>query len=319
MASKYINRELIEGILSEDVSDFIENLSDKVNGLVSLAMNDLASKNPYINFQTAVFQPINETFNSCYSPLSNLEYFVGIHSPQIERNCLDNSNWFNKLKDDFVIAWRRTRKKKRKSKAEKNNPEGKVDFTKFDGNKYNLDSFKKDLQIGLINNLSETSLVYNLSDRLILQGRDDLGSVTKVILYPVLCDNGVFKYFINRRKGFLKIDINARTENFNAKYEKVGDNLFITLKILNVLYTNICKEHPNQIFMESLVCGIPDEIYLNEEDPYNLFIKVINYLKMSDASTIKSIENPAESIFRNVLTKDSLPGYLKFIKALSDD
>ena len=63
-----ITRNLVENIAYSDNYEFGENVNQTVNNLLSLAIEDLSLKNPYVKLDSCLFQPINETFNGAYIP-----------------------------------------------------------------------------------------------------------------------------------------------------------------------------------------------------------------------------------------------------------
>lgn len=304
--------KFIENIVNSDNSEFTDKMQEKILNILALSIDELASKIPFITLDNTILQPVNETFNGAFTPMSKYVYYLGINSPQMEMNNLSRHFSFKKFWKKFVQAWhdskrRKSKRRKRKEEAEKHK------YEEFEPEKYDFEAFRHDLQLAIAQNLSETSIVYNTSDRLIIQGKDDFGTISQIEIIPVIYNGEKFKYFLGKRKGYLQIDINERYSNYNEKYQKVGENFFLMLKIFNSLFKNLTKESVNQFFVESLLYNIPDEFYKGK-DIYNVFKNIVNYLNMTDISNFVSIENKNEKIFQNKLTSNSAIVYTKFMK-----
>ncbi len=312
---KLFDRKYIENILKENDTLFSEKLNESLVNVVSLAIEDLSTKIPFVTLENCIIQPVNETFSGALTPMSKYMYLLGIGSPQLEANCVNYSRSFQKFRKKLVQAWndsRRKSKRKMKKEALKKSLEG-PKFEEFEPERYNIESFKHDLQTALAQHLSETSIVYNTSDRLIIQGKDDFGSISQIELIPVIYDGEVFKYFISKRKGFMKINMKQRLLNFNIKFESVGENFLKELKIFNTLFKNITKEIPSQFFLESLLYNVPDQIYQGN-DLYQITVNIINYLNMANMEDFVTTEDKSLKLFKSPLTKNSIILFSKFIK-----
>ena len=315
-----ITRSLIESIAQSDYSEFAENTETKVNALVSLAVEDMQASIPFVSIQKCILQPVNETFNGAITAESEYIYFLGFNSPQIEINCLQYNDWWKKFKEQLVFAWNSSKKKKKKKRRKKDQAEQPIPQYDFDTNKYNLDSLKDDLQKAFVKNLTTTSIVYNLSNCLRVIGRDEFGPKTQIFIYPCLMDGaGNFKFLISRKKGFYSINFDKRIELVNQKMSEVGYNFVSMLKILNTLFRTSSKSSsaPNQIFLESLLYNVPNELF-EGEDIYNVFIKIVNYLNLTDVNNFKSILSPDKTIAEDKATKLNQIAFLKFLNSLND-
>ena len=294
-----ISKSLIESIANSDYAEFAENTEAKVSTLVSLAVEDMAFSIPFVSTQKCILQPVNETFNGAVTAESEFMYFLGFDSPQIEINCLQ-------------------KKKKKRKKGQK---QEQVPQYEFDTEKYNIDSLKDDLQKAFVKNLTTTSIVYNQDRCLRVIGRDEFGPKTQIFIYPCLYDSsdGTYKFLISRKKGFYKINFTKRAELINQKIDAVGVNYIKMLKILNTLFRTSSKYSyaPNQIFLESLLYGVPDEFYVGDSI-YDVFIKIVNYLNLTDVSNFKSILNPEITISQDKATKSNQIAFTRFLNSLND-
>lgn len=311
-----ISRQLIESIAVEDNSEFAEEIENKVGNLVSLAVEDLSHTVPFVSLENCVLQPATENFNGAMTPESDYVYFLGFTSPQIELNCLQYNDSWKKFKERAVFAWNNSKKPK---KRKKNKKEQEVSPTAYNyvAEKYNLDALQDDLQRALVKNLTQTSIVYNNSSSLRVIGRDEFGPKTQIILYPCLLEGEDYKFLISRKKGFFKVNFTKRAQLINEKIERVGYDYIIMIKILNSLFrsTDRFGLAPNQIFIESLLYNVPDDLFIGD-DIYDNFIKIVNYLNLTDISNFVSIANPEKKINEDRLTKLNQVAFLKFLNSL---
>ena len=153
----------------------------------------------------------------------------------------------------------------------------------------------EDLQNTMVNYLSETSLIELKDTSLRIIGRDDFGSTSSIVLYLVSYSNGNYKYFSPKKKGFTVVNINSRLEKVNAKIKGVGKNFVKMLKIFNTLYYNVNGHIPNQIYIESVLCFCPDELF-EGNDIYKTYLKIINFLAIKTIKNVKSINDESKNI-----------------------
>ena len=304
--------KFIKNIVESDNAEFVESLEEKVINLLALSIDELSTRVPFISIDNTILQAVNETFNGAYTPMSKYVYFLGINSPQIEINSLNKSVNFKKLRQNFIQAWHDSKRRKSKKRKRKEEEESHK-FADFEPEKYNLEALRHDLQLAIAKNLSVTSIVYNTSDRLIIQGKEDFGSVSQIEIIPVIYNGDVFKYFVSKRKGYLTINMAERLLNYNMKSEMAGPNYFLMLKIFNNLFKSYTKENVNQIFVESLLYNVPNDLF-EGKDIYQVFVNIINYLNMTNVADFVSIENKKEKLFKNKLTTNSAGLFNKFIR-----
>lgn len=309
-----ISKKLIENIAYADNTEYGEKIEEKIFNLVSLTLEDLEKTVPYVSVKTSILQPINETFNMSYVPGSDFVYFLGIASPQLEINCLTYSDTWSKFKHRFSEAWIESSRKlkKRREKQRKAGIEEKKIEENFD--KYTMYHLLEDLQFSFAKFLSETSIIYKRTNSIKIVGKDDFGVNTNIIIYPVILEDEDYKQFINKKKGYITYNFNHRMKCFNERLEKIGPNYLFMLKTLNYLIKEFTKEPANQIFVESLLYGCPDE-FLKGKDIYACFVKLINYLRFTDISTYDSVLTEGKSIFNDLTTKTASYQYSKFLRA----
>ena len=315
MKNRVIDKQLIEGIIRANNNEFVEKVNDKINYIVSNAVNDLSKQIAYVSLENVIFQPVNELLSGGFTDNSKFIYFLGVDSAQLELNTHKATTFWKDLKNKIVFAWknRNTRRHRRRRKKQVIEQSAVEQFAyEFDPSRYNIYSLCEDLQTAVAKFCDATTIVYLEGDRIRIVGKEDFGSNTQIIIYPVIFNGEMFKYYTGRKRGFLDIDIFARVDFLNDKYEKVGDNFFKIIKIFNVLYYFANKAMPNQIFIESLLYSCPDELFKGD-DIYTVFVKVLNYLTMTSIKNIPSLTNPDKTIFTDKLSASSGLGYEKFI------
>lgn len=313
-----ISRQLIESIAVADNTQFAEELEGKVSNLVSLAVEDLSHSIPFVSLENCILQPVTENFNGALTPESDYVYFLGFASPQIELNCLQYNDSWKKFKERVVYAWNNSKKPKKRKKRKKNQEEVPLPASyEYTTEKYNLDSLKSDLQLAFVKNLTQTSIVYNNEISLRVIGRDEFGPKTQITIYPCLLEGDNFKFLISRKKGFYSVNFTKRAELINEKIERVGYEYITMIKIFNSLFrsTNRFGSTPNQIFIESLLYNVPDELFAGD-DIYDAFIKIVNYLNLTNVGNFVSIANPNLKINEDRLTKLNQVSFLKFLNSL---
>lgn len=317
---KGISKKLIEAIAKSENEQFAEETENKVAALVSLAVEDLSKTVPFISVQSCMLQPVNETFNGAITPDSEFVYFLGFESPQIELNCMQYNDGWKKFKERLIYAWNVSKRKKRKKRRKKGEAEelSNIAYEFQDAEKYNLDALKEDLQKAFVKNLTTTSIVYNQERFLRVIGRDEFGSKTQIFIYPCIMDGNDFKFFLSRKKGFYTINFENRVKFINEKMGAVGENFLSMIKILNTMFRNTRgNSMPNQIFIESLLYNTPNELFKGN-DIYEVFIKIVNFLNLTDVSQFKSILNPELKISEDKATKSNQLAFVKFLNSLNE-
>ncbi len=317
MKGEIITRDLIEGIVRTSNAEFLEGTDKKVQSLLSLAIENLSQKIPYINFDNSYLQPMNELLTGGFTDISSFTYFLAIDSSQLELNTIRSDDKWKKLKARVIYAWKN--RKPQKKKRRKKDKDLEITQSKprdFDPSFYNIFSLAEDLQKNMTEYLSQTSIVYLEGKRLRIVGKDDFGTNTQIVIYPVFSNYNIYKFYLDKKRGFLSINNDLRLEHLDEKLEKVGYIYSQMIKVFNVLYSNINKVLPNQLFIESLLYNCPDELFV--EDVYQSFVNIINYLSMADVKNFKSIINEDKNIFNDILCGSSALGYKKFLDKLMD-
>ena len=312
-----ISKELINSIANQNNKKFVNNVNQRVNETLSLAIDSLSSKVSYINKKNVVLQPLNELLNNSFVDNSSCVYFLGVDSAQLEINTAKKSNFWANFKEKLKFAWqnrkaftKRKSKKRRKKLKVEDNSEKKI--KKFDASKYSIFDLTEDLQISLSNFLSETSMITLFDNSLRIIGKEDFGSNIEIIIYVVNLSENTFKYYAGRKKGFLTFDLSNRIKQLDDKINIVGENFTKMLKIFNALFYNVNGFMPNQIFIESILISCPNELF-SDNEIYNVYKKILNYISLTSIRLIKSINDPTKTINEDVLCGNCGIGFNKMI------
>lgn len=318
MADINITSDLINNIASQENKKYIRNVNNLINQILGASVQDLSKKISFVTAKNVILQPVNELISGGFVDTSNFVYFLGIQNSQLELNTVKKLPFWQNFKEKIKIAWqnRKVIYKRKKKHRKKEKPSDKVQKKEeIDLSKYTLYNLADDLQNTIINYLTETSMVYLNGNILQIIGKDDFGSNTKIYIYIVSYDGSNYKYYAGRKKGFIEININSRLNRLSEKIDKVGENFIKILKIFNTLYCNTNGFACNQIFLESILYSIPDELYLGK-DIYKVFIKIVNHLIIKSFKDIRSINNYDQTIFKDEVCGNSMLGFNKMMNRI---
>ncbi len=290
------NKELIEGLRDSTNIEFVENITDIIENLLSTAVGELAVKTPFIQIDKIQLLPVNEIFLKALCANSEYTYFLGIPNKEIELNSLEKKHYFKNLWKRFVRAWkvsRKTKRRKKKDKTEEETP------TQSVSKKYTIDELKRDLVNEISKLMTQTSLIYNYDNHISIVGREDLGANVKVNVYVCMLENDTFKIYDEKKNKFHEINFTQRFKNLGNKYRVCGESFVEMVRIYNSLYSKVYNKIPNQILIESLLCACPNKLFT--DDLYQTFINVSNFIRLNDVTAIRSVCTNTKSIFKEKL------------------
>lgn len=315
-----ITKELINSIANQDTKKFVKNVNARINEILSEAIDNLSSQVSYINLKNVTLQPVNELLNNSFVDNSSFVYFLGIENAQLEMNTAKRMNFWRNFKDRLKFAWENRKsfgkiKKKRRKRKKMKVQEEKTEVFKFDPSKYSIYDLTEDLQHSIINYLSQTSIVTLYDNSLRIVGKDDFGSNTSIIIYIVNISDNILKYYAGKKKGFIQFDIDKRINKIKAKINQVGVNFTKMLKIINSLFYNINGFTPNQIFVESVLCSCPNELF--ENNIFNAYKKIINYLSLTSLRNIPSINDESKTINEDIVCGNCGIAFNKMLNYIS--
>lgn len=318
MAKITLSKNLINSIATQNNEVYIEHTQNLVKEIVSASVLSLAEKISFVTKNNVILQPVNELLNGAFCDNSQFVYFLGIENAQLEINTAKSTNFWRKMLQKFKTAWANRRKRKFKKKKKKND----IDYAKTeplkiqDMSKYSIYNLATDFQQAIANQVTETSIVYLNSNEISLIGKDDFGANTRIRIYLVNYNSEVFRFYAGKRRGFIDVNITARCDALNDKINNVGENFITLLKIFNVLFYNANNRLPNQVFMESILYSVPNELF-EGNDIYNVFIKIVNFLSIKTIKNIASINNANKTIFNDEICGEDAFGFTKMMDFIS--
>ncbi len=318
MASLNVSKDMIINIAEQENKKYIKLTNQLVNNVLALAIEDLSQKISFISIKNAILQPANELVSGGFIDGSNFIYLLGIKNVQLELNTSRKLPFLQNLKERLKWAWANRKPlfyRKRKRKKRKKDTTDSVQNIKFDVNKYSIYNLAEDLQKAIANHISETSIISLNGNILKLIGKDDFGANTKIVVYVVSFDGVNYKFYAGKKRGYINLDINKRVDKLNQKISLVGENFIKILKIFNALYFNTNGTMCNQIFLESILCSCPDELY-EGDDIYKAFVKLVNHISFNSLKEIKSINNDELSIYEDIVCGDCVVGFRKMLNKL---
>jgi len=317
MAKIAISKDLILSIANKNSKNFVKNINDKVNELLTSSIESLSMQVSYISLENTILQPVNELFNDSMVDNSEFVYVLGVENAQLDLNTIKKSKIWEIIKTRAKIAWQ-SRKlfKKRKRKKRKKNQEPAVLEVKFDPSKYTVYSLTEDLQHAICQYLSPTSIVYQGNNKLEIIGKEDFGPNVKIIIYLVSMVNKELKYYAGKRKDpFINLQLDKRIKLLKEKKKLAGKNFLKVMKVFNALYFNANGCMPNQLFLESIMCTIPNDLF-DGDDFYNVFLKIVNYINVKSIRKVPSVLDENKTIFQDRRCGDSALGFNKIIASI---
>ena len=314
-----LTRGLIESIIRNDNIEYVDAVDEKIKAIVSNAVEDLSKQISYVNLNNVILQPANELLNGAMTDNSKFVYFLAVDNAQIDLNTSRSSRFWKNFKNRIIYAWNNRKVKKKVSRRKRRKAEESFQQEKFnfDPANYNIYNLAEDLQTALSKYMLPTTILYLNDNRLTIVGKEDFGSNTQIVLILVLYDGEKFKYFVNKKRGYISVDFTERIQSLNEKIDRVGGVFIEVLKIFNVLYYDVNNYTPNQIFMESVLYNCPDNLF-EKNEAYKSFIKIINYLSMHSLKEFKSVENHKNTIFKDQLCGNTATGFARLLSQLSN-
>lgn len=239
---------------------------------------------------------------------SEISLFVVFKSSQLELNTTELvNNKFEKFKIKFSNALKSMKKSKRKRKKKKESDNQEVQIQHI--SKYSILNLKKDLSQLLVSKIDKESYIQIFNYYIKLVSPNTLGIT--VNFYPVLEGEKGYKLYNSFKNAFLEVDFKDRDKNFNEKYGQVGLNLLYMIRVFNNLYFSLYNSSINQIFIESLLYNVPNELFEGYSF-YESFIKILNYLSNVNLKNFVSITDTTKKLTDEILIEQSFSAVNKF-------
>lgn len=310
------NKEYIESFAQEIDRSFCEQVLSHTVDILAAAVNDIKNTKPVI--LDCQYDLANEYLTGAQTQNSSLDVFLEIKSPQVELNSITHSkNRFRAFWNRFLINWRAVRSKKVKKRRfwQRKKKENKEETTvNIPSNKYNILDLKKELFSNIANYLSSETFISTTNFGFKINGKDEFGIEVNII--PVLKNGSKQRIYNSYKSQFVDFDNLKRVENLKIKIEATNGQFVTMLRVFNNLYFHIMGNNPNQVFMESLLNSCPDELFINNESVFDNFLKIANYLNMTNLSSIKSIMDNSKGLFQERLNPIGVYECKKFLSQI---
>ncbi len=308
------DKQTIIGFTKDIDNEIIEENYSRLLQILSSVMSDLSKKNAIIGSDTEVV-PINEFANGAITPVSNLDVFLVIKSPQIELNTIKiTKNKFKSFWERLKFAWKKSRiRKKRKKRNKKLNDQ--TTITAQLKGKYDLNVLCLDLVNNISNYITPLTIVSVTNSIVSITGDDFTFPVN---IYPAIKKGNKYSVYNKILNKFYEYDFNQRFDNLREKAEGKEDKVLSLIKIYNMLYYNLYSKPLYQPFVESLIYNLPENTF-DGEDIYEIFIRSINFYNNARWQDCASILDKSITMFKDERLNMSLYETLDFIKNVKNN
>lgn len=308
------NKKLIKEYSQKSPVDnkYISTVVDNIKYFIDKTL--VEKKIPCISKESKILI-LNEYATESNTLQSSLDLVVLINAPQLKTNTITFNK--NKVKKFFIKTyeiWKSSKKKKRKKKRKKG--EDKQEVKTIIPQKYMFKNIIGDIHNEFINCFTEVTTIYNYSDRIFINSKEELGFDIK--LYFGLPDSDeMFQLYLNEK--FKEIDFKRRFINLTYKSVNTNRKIYKIARILNSFYMNLKNKSLNQILLESCLVNCPDELYKNSNDITEIFKSIISYLNMTNFENLFSICDYNISIMEETLINNNdIYELSSFIKNLNN-
>ncbi len=301
-------------------TQYVDNAYEYVCNILNTAIDELCKKRPIIaDYETEI---VNECATFSENSKSSLDIFLSIKSPQLELSVLKlNNNILKKVNLRFKNAWHATMKPKnkrrwfnffKKDKKKKDDEISNKNLT-INNDKYNIINFEVDLVSEMAKNLTEQTQLYVNNYGITILGEEEIGM--NVNIYVTFQNGEELKIFNSNEYRLTTIDFGSRMQNIESKNNATNYAFRTILRIFNGMFANLMNYKLNQIFIESILYNCPDELF--KGTTYQAFLKIVNYINISNYQNFKSITNSNLNIFDDNLVTISYYEFNKFIKLMA--
>ena len=290
-----------ESVVNEDYSALIQILTN--------VMSDLSKKNAMINSDLEIL-PINEFSTGAITPISSLDVFLVLKSPQIELNTIKIvKNKFVSFWERLKLAWQKSKIKKKRKKRKKNMDEQSTLISQIKG-KYNINDFCIDLVNAISKYITPLNLVSSTNAIVSIKGDDFTYPIN---IYPAIKKGETYSVYDKILNKFFSYDFSQRWTNLQEKFNGIENKAVNIIKIYNMLYFNINNKNAYQPFIESLVYNMPLTVF-DGDDCYQWFIKSINFLNNTNLTTFISVLDNKKLMFKDENLFTNMYEIINFIK-----
>ncbi len=327
------------------IEDFAQKVSDdsarKVFYLISEYVDEIATSlsqtNPILNVQNIELLMAGDLLTGTFISVSEPEFYLSVRSAQIEINSVGPmENKFRIMWNRFKSAWatrnkntRRYQKKEKKKALKKSSEITEKQLLEKKEKPYSLLNFKDDFFEGLVQNMTNMTVLYNTPSKIRILGRDEFGF--RININPVIKHDDYYKVWNSNSNKFIEIYLDKAKKLLEEKAAEISklnsvdfndeDLLYKIIRIFKNLYYNLCQSY-NYQFVESLIYACPSSLFKTKEEEnyvYNVFLKVLNYLNNVSLAELRSIYNQEVNLYKqHNISVFQIKTFLKDIKNYLD-
>ena len=292
----------------------LESFNNAYNIVVSLlesAMQDISKRNPFItNYDIKI---ANEALSGSAISASSLDFFVILDALQMETNYTHKKGRsFKLILSQFVDEFKRNFKlfgrKISNKKIEKIDKQFELEKN------YNVETFYKDFNFQLLKKCNKATKIGVYGNKININNSNEIG--INVNIYPVFKKSEEIYNMYNIKNGnVFEIDFKDRFYNVSLLYEKTNHMSQIQTRILNNIFYCVFNKVPNQIFIESLLFNVPENLFTTNIPETT--VNIINFLKNSTMQNFYSICDKNTKIFSEPLNTIKPEIAFKFICSIN--
>ncbi len=308
------DKETIIGFTNNVSNEIILENYYRLVRILTSSMENISKKNAIVSSEIDVI-PINEFTNGAITPISSLNVFLVIKSPQIELNTVKVvKNKFKSFWERLKLAWKRSRIKKKRKRRNKKIDENSTLSSQLKG-KYDINDLCVDLVNNIANYITPLSLVSSTNAIISITGDDFSFPVN---IYPAISKGSKYVVYDKILNKFFEYDFTERFQNYKAMIMGKEDKVINLIKIYNMLYYNLYNKNLDQPFIESLIFNMPNEIF-ESDDIYEIFINSINFLNNARFKDFVSILDRSLNIFKDNRLGLNYYETLEFLKLIKNN
>ena len=329
---KIIDKGMIEDFARPVSTDRARKVFYALSDYIDDCAMEIEQTNQIVNSQNVNFYEAGDLLTNSLLSVSELDFYLSIKSAQLELNSIGTmQNKFKIFINKLKVAWKgrkkktiRQQKKQAKKLAKKSAVLTEKDLKEKKEKPYDLVEFKNDIFENLTECLTNLTVLYNNPNKIRILAKDEFGF--RINIYPVIKHDDYFKIWSGVKNKFVEINPFEAKKFLQEKAEEIskqnnnengGEVFFSVIRIFKNLYYNL-KQNNEYQFVESLVHSCPNSLfkYENDNQIFDVFLKVLNYLNNTNLTQIRSIYNNEKTIYQ----QENVQYYLikSFLKDLQD-
>lgn len=307
----------------EVINEFSKPLSEEVavkaiswtESVLTDIINEIKAKTSVVssNYEFVLF---GDFITGATTINSEIDFYIAFKSPQLEFNSIKIvENKFRRLSLRIKRAWELSRQEKKSRKKTRKNKktvsvQQEVEIV-VPPNKYSIVNLKNDILKRLIKVLDDKSYIYVNNKHLKIVSRDNFG--IDINIYPVIKAEDSYKLYDDYTGKFNEINLEQFKTNYNKKLRNAGDVYVGIVRVFKNIFFNVNNYHSSQFFMESVLFNVPDSLFEGYTF-YEVFIKVLNYLKNARLETFVSILDKNKKLFSDKTISENIFSISTLIK-----